>query len=219
MISNSRGNAMNGLDYLLLVWLAVSAVRGFYRGFLAILGGLTSSLIALLGALIYRNDLAMYLEKEFSLQTILAHFIADKIPQPALGGSPVSKFLPVLKTLPVVQEQLAGLAQLILVAVSFLLLYIIISKGLQLVWKILETPFRHGFLGGIDHVAGLVLMIGKDFLIMAVVLGISYPFIKNGAGMGISGFIKANGFIDHSQAAPYLFIVFTSLEKLLGLGV
>lgn len=211
---------MTGFDYFLLALLSISALRGFYRGFLAILGGLTSACIALLGALIYRNDLALYLEKEFQLKTILAQFIADKLPQPVMAGSPVSKFLPALKTIPLVQEQVVGLAQVILAAVSFLLLYIIISSVLMLIWKILETPFRHGgFLGGINHLAGLVLMVGKDFLIMAVVLGISYPFIKSGAGMGINGLIKVNGFINHSQVAPYLFTVFTSLEKLLRLSV
>jgi uncharacterized membrane protein required for colicin V production len=215
----AKGDAMNSLDYLLLAWLGISALLGFYRGFLAVLGGLASSLIALFIAIIYRNDLALYLEKEFNLQTILAQGIADKLPQLALGGSPINNFLPALKTLPIVQAQLAGLAQMILVAVSFLLLYIIISKGLRLVWKILEAPFRQGVLGGINRLAGLLLLAGKDLLIMAVLLGISYPLIKSGAGMGIKGFVNASSFIDKSQVAPYLMAVFANLEKLLGLGV
>lgn len=210
---------MNSLDYLLLAWLGISALLGFKRGLLAVLGGLTSGLIALLIAVIYRHDLALYLEKEFHLQTMLAQGIADKLPQPALGGSPLENFLPALKTLPVVQTQLAGLAQMILVAISFLLLYIIISKGLQLVWKILEVPFRQGIFSGINRLAGLLLLASKDLLIMAVLLGISYPLIKNGAGMDFEGFVKISGLIDQSQVAPYLFTIFTSLEKLLGLSV
>lgn len=210
---------MNNLDYLLLAWLGISALLGFYRGFIAVLGGLVSSLIALFIAIFYRNDLALYLEKEFHLQTILAQSIADKLPQPALGGSSVGNFLPALQTLPFVQTQLAGLAQMILVAACFLLLYIIISKGLRLVWGILEVPFRQGILSGVNRLAGLFLLAGRDLLIMAVLLGISYPFIKNGASMGITGFIKASGFIDQSQVAPYLLMIFSNLEKLLGLGV
>jgi hypothetical protein len=210
---------MNSLDYLLLAWLGISALLGFYRGFIAVLGGLASSLIALFIAIIYRSDLALYLEKEFNLQTILAQGIADKLPQPALGGSPINQFLPALKTLPIIQAQLAGLAQMILVAISFVLLYIIISKGLRLVWKILEVPFRQGVLGSVNRLAGLLLLAGKDLLIMAVLLGISYPLIKSGGTMGIKGFVKVSGLIDQSQVAPFLMVIFTNLEKLLDLGV
>jgi len=210
---------MNSLDYLLLAWLGISALVGFFRGSLAVVGGLVSSLAALAGAIIYRNDLALFLEKEFGLQTMLVQAMAERLPQPALGGSPLGKILPVLQTMPFVQDKLASTAQMILAALSFLVLYIIISKGLQIVWKILQSPFRHGILGGVDRLAGAGLMAGKDLLIMAVVLGISYPFIQSGAALGIKGLMKAGSVIDQSWLVPYLNIVFTSLEKLLGLGV
>lgn len=209
---------MNSLDYLLLAWLGISALIGFYRGSLGVVGGFISSLAALAAAFIYRDDLAVYLEKEFGLQTMLVQFIAEKLPQPVLSGSPLGKLLPSLQTLPIVQDKLKDLAQMILIAAAFLLLFIIISQGLQLIVKILQTPLRGGALGGINRLAGMAIMAGKDLLIMAVVLGISYPFIQRGAALGIKGLIKAGSVIDQSQLVPYLNLLFTSLEKLLGIG-
>jgi len=209
---------MNSLDYLLLAWLVISALIGFYRGSLSVVGGFISSLAALAAAFIYRDDLAVYLEKEFGLQTMLVKVIGEKLPQPALSGSPLDKLLPSLKTLPVVQDKLTDMAQMILIAAAFVLLYIIISQGLQLIVKIMEMPMRGGALGGINRLAGMAIMAGKDLLIMAVVLGISYPFIKSGAVMGIKGLMKAGAMIDQSQLVPYLNLLFTSLEKLLGFG-
>ena len=209
---------MNSLDYLLLAWLGISALIGFYRGSLGVVGGFISSLAALAAAFFYRDDLAVYLEKVFGLQTMLVQAIAEKLPQPVLSGSPLGKLLPSLQSLPVVQDKLKDLAQMILIAAAFLLLYIIISQGLQLIVKILQTPLRGGALGGINRLAGMAIMAGKDLLIMAVVLGISYPFIQRGAALGIKGLIKAGSVIDQSQLVPYLNLLFTSLEKLLGIG-
>lgn len=209
---------MNSLDYLLLAWLGISALIGFYRGSLGVVGGFISSLAALAAAFIYRDDLAVYLEKEFGLQTMLVQFIAEKLPQPVLSGSPLGKLLPSLQTLPIVQDKLKDLAQMILIAAAFLLLFIIISQGLQLIVKIMETPMHRGALGGINRLAGMAIMAGKDLLIMAVVLGISYPFIQRGAALGIKGLMKAGSLIDQSQLVPYLNLLFTSLEKLLGIG-
>jgi hypothetical protein len=209
---------MNSLDYLLLAWLGISALVGLYRGSLGVVGGFISSLAALAAAFIYRDDLAVYLEKEFGLQTMLVQVIAEKLPQPALSGSPLGKLLPSLQTLPIVQDKLKDLAQMILIAAAFLLLYIIISQGLQLIVKIMETPMQNGALGGINRLAGMAIMAGKDLLIMVVVLGISYPFIQRGAALGIKGLMKAGSLIDQSQLVPYLNLLFTSLEKLLGFG-
>ncbi|HPT69218.1 MAG TPA: CvpA family protein [Syntrophomonas sp.] len=210
---------MNMLDYLLLVWLGVSAMAGYNRGFLTVLGGLASSLLALAAAVIFRDDLAVYLEKEFHLQTMLVQAMADKLPQPALGGAPLGNLLPSLQTLPIIQEKLTGVAQMILVAAAFLLLYIVISIGLQLILKGLESPFKQGALGGVNRLAGLAVTTGKDLLIMAVVLGISYPFIQKGAAMGINSLVKANTAIDQLWLVPYLNMIFISLEKLLGISV
>jgi hypothetical protein len=209
---------MNSLDYILLIWLGISALVGFYRGSLRVVGGFVSSLAALAAAFFYRDELAVYLEKEFGLQTMLVQVIAEKLPQPALGGSPLEKLLPSLQTLPFVQDKLKDLAQVILIAAAFLLLYIIISQGLQLIVKLIETPLQGGALGAVNRLTGMVVMAGKDLLIMAVVLGISYPFIQKGAAMGIKSLTQAGWLIDQSRLVPYLNLLFTSLEKLLGIG-
>lgn len=209
---------MNSLDYILLAWLGVSALVGFFRGSLAVVGGLVSSLAGLAGALFYRHDLALFLENKFGLQTMLAQSMAERLPQSVLGGSPLDKIVPLLQTMPFVQEKLAATAQMFLAALSFIVLYIIISKGLLVVWKLLQSPFRHGILGGVDRLAGAVLMAGRDLLIMAIVLGISFPFIHSGAVLGIEGLIKAEAVIDQAWLTPYLQLVFANLEKLLGMG-
>lgn len=210
---------MNSLDYILLAWLGISALAGFFRGSLAVVGGLVSSLAGVVGALVYRHDLALFLEKEFGLQTMLVQSLAEKLPQFVPDGSALDKIMPWLQTMPFIQEKLAATAQLILAAVSFLILYIVISKGLLIIWRILQSPFRRGILGGIDRLAGAALVAGRDLLIMAVVLGLSYPFICSGASLGIAGLMKTEVLLDQSWLVPYLQIIFTHLEKLLGMGV
>ena len=209
---------MNTLDYLILILLGVSALSGFYRGLMAVLGGFASTLIALFIAIVYRNELALYLEKEFGLITLLSQTMADKIPQPALGDSLAGDILPSIKTLPFVQEQLANFAQMIVVAIAFVLLYIIISKGLRLIWKILEGPFYKGLLGGINRVGGMLLLIAKNLLLMAVVLGILVPFLNSGVGMSITGLMDTRLLIDQSWMAHYLLNFFTGMESLLGIS-
>jgi len=215
----ARGDQMhmNTLDYLILTLLGVSALSGFYRGLISVLGGFASTLIALFIAIVYRHDLALYLEKEFGLTTLFSQTMADKIPQPAWGGALAGDILPSIKTLPFVQEQLTNFAQMFVVAISFVLLYIIISKGLKLIWKILETPFYQGILGGINRVAGMLLLVAKNILLIAVVMGILVPFIKSGVGMGITGLMNTGLWIDQSWTAPYLLNIFTGIESRLGL--
>ncbi len=209
---------MNTLDYIILALLGVSALSGFYRGLLSVLGGFARTLFALFIAVVYRNEMALYLEKEFGLITLLSQTMAEKIPQPALGGSPAGEFLPSIKALPFVQEQLFNFAQLIVVAISFVLLYIIISKGLRLIWKLLEAPFYKGVLGWINRVAGMLVLVAKNLLLLAVVLGVLVPFIKSGVGMGITGIMNTSLWIDQSWTAPYLLNLFAGMESLLGLG-
>ncbi|HWQ76733.1 MAG TPA: CvpA family protein [Syntrophomonas sp.] len=210
---------MNGLDYVLLLWLALSALAGYKRGLTAVLGGLASTLAALAVAFLYRDELTLYLEKEFNLQTLLVQQMAEKLPQPALGGSALDKLLPSLQSLPLVQDRMNELAYLILTAVAFILLYIAVSFGLKLIMKLLAMPFKHGALGFVNRLAGTAFTVGRDVLVMAVLLGILYPFIHSGAAMSIKGLMKAGALIDNSLLAPYLNIIFISLEKLLGIGV
>ena len=204
---------MNSLDLLLLGLLGVSALIGYNRGLLSVLGGLGSSLVALAAAIIYRDDLAIYLEKEFGLQTMLVQVMVEKMPQPVLG-----KFLPALHTLPFIKNELTGLAYMILSIVAFLLLYLIVSKGLLLITGFLENSLRRGAWGGANRLAGMVITAAKDLLIMAVLLGIIYPFIHRGAALGFKGLMKAGAVIDQSWLVPYLNIIFISLEKLIGIG-
>lgn len=207
---------MNTLDYLVLTLLVVSALSGYYRGLLSVLGGLASTLVALFIAIVYRHELALYLEEKFGLITLLAKAMAEKIPQPAWSDAPARDILPSLKTLPFVQEQLANFAQIIVAAICFILLYIIISKGLRLLWKLLEAPFYKGILGSINRLAGMLLLVAKNLLLMAVALGILVPFVKSGVGMGITGLINTSLWIDRSCTAPYLLDLFAGLEKLIG---
>lgn len=208
---------MNTLDYLVLTLLAVSVLLGYYRGLISVLGGLASTLTALFIAVVYRHELALYLEEKFGLTSLLAHAMAEKIPQPAWSDAPARDILPALKTLPFVQEQLVNFAQMIVAAICFVLLYIIISKGARLIFKLLEAPFYKGILGRINRLAGMLLLVAKNILLMAVVLGILHPFVKSGVGMGITGLINTGLWIDQSWTAPYLLNIFAGLESMLGL--
>ncbi len=204
---------MNSLDLVLLVLLGISALIGYKRGLLSVLGGLGSSLAALAAAIIYRDDLAIYLEKEYGLQTMLVQVMAEKMPQPVFG-----KFVLSLHALPFIKNELTSLAYMILSIIAFLLLYLLVSKGLLLLMGLLENSLHRGALGGANHLAGMIITAAKDLLIMAVLLGIFYPFIEKGAAMGVKGLMKAGAVIDHSLLVPYLNLIFINLEKLMGIG-
>ncbi|CFW99650.1 Colicin V production, CvpA [Syntrophomonas zehnderi OL-4] len=209
---------MNAFDYMLLALLGISALKGYNRGFLSVLVRFASTLVALCAAFFFRHDLAGYLEKQFGLKTMLAQAVADKFPQPSWGDLKSPDLLPSLKSLPIIQAQLDYFAELVVVVVSFILLYIIISKGLRIIWKLMESPWRQGLLGKINRLAGLLLLVLKDLLIIAVLLGILYPFVQSGAKIGLSGFVNTKIWLDQSYLLPYIMDIFAGLETLLKPG-
>lgn len=208
---------MNKLDFLILIIVVVSAFSGYAKGLLSVLGRLATTLIALVIAVLYRTPLAMYMEEQFGAITLLAQSLGGKIPQPAFGTS-VDKYLPALKTLPYVQKQLTSLAEMIIIAISFVLLYIVVSLLLKLLWRMLEKPFGDGLLGKINQVVGMLLLVSKNLLLMAILLGITVPFIKHGVDIGIKSFANTNQMIEQSWSSPYLLSLFTWMAKLVGLG-
>lgn len=208
---------MNKLDYLVLILLVLSAFLGYRRGFLSVLGGLATTLIALVIAFLYRTQLAMVLEEQFGAITLLAQSLGEKIPQPAFGTTSNS-FLPAIKTLPYVQKQLNNLSEMIIIAISFIVLYIVISTVLKILWRMLEKPFGNGLLGSINRVTGMLLLVSKNFLLTAVLLGVSAPFIKNGVDIGIKGLANTNLLIEQSRVSPWLLDFFTWLTTLIGWG-
>lgn len=207
---------MNSLDYLVLIVLGISAVLGYYKGFISVLGGFAGTLAALFLAAVYRDKLALYLEEAFKLKTVLIQAIAEKIPQPVMNGTTGQNLLPSIENLPFVQEQLSGLAEMILAAISFILLFIIISLGLKLLWKILDASIEKSGLGRINRLAGLMLLFAKNLIIMAVLLGLLVPFVKNGTSVGITGLTDTGLWLDQSWTAPWLLKTFAGLENLLG---
>ncbi|HPF20096.1 MAG TPA: CvpA family protein [Syntrophomonas sp.] len=210
---------MNLLDYLLLGWLAAGMIIGCKKGLVKVIGGLAGTLLGLAAAIIYRDDMALYLEREFGCRTMLVQTIAEKLPQPALGDIPLDTILPPLQSLPVIQNMLTDLAQMILIVGAFLLLYLAVSKGILLLVKLLDMPLRKGALGGLNRLAGTVVMVGKELLVMTILLGIASPIIHNGAAMGLEGLMKAETALEQSYCAAWLQVFFAGLEKLVGIGV
>lgn len=207
---------MNSLDYFVLIVLGASAIVGYYKGFISVLGGFASTLAAVVIAAVYRDNLALVLDKEFSLKTIFVQAIVEKIPQPVVAGPYGQNLVPSIKDLTFVQNQLTGLAETLLTVISFVLLFIIVSFVLKLLWNVLEASIKKGGMGGINRLAGLALLAGKNLMIMAILLGLLAPFVKNGVNVGMTGLTDTNLWIEQSRTAPLLLDVFTSLEKLLG---
>lgn len=207
---------MNSLDYFVLIVLGISALLGYQKGFISVLGGFVSTLAALVIAVVYRDNLAFYLDQEFNLKTIFVQAIFEKIPQPVMTGPYGLKLMPSIKDMPFFQQQLNGLAETLLVAIAFILLFIIVSFGLKLLWKVLEVSIKKGGLGGINRLVGLLLLVGKNLMIMAILLGLLAPFVKNGVSVGMTGLTDTNLWIEQSRTAPWLLNIFSGLEKMLG---
>jgi len=212
----------NELDYIIIAILMLSGLIGYKRGFIASVGGIISTLAGVGIAFLYRDDAAVYLQEHYGVVSSLAAVLEKRMPISAWGSNqpiPLSSLPGLNEGLAYIHRQFTELAYLLVVALCFLLIYMISSYLIKLFGVILEKLFLWGILGGMNQVAGAGIIVTKNIIIMAALLGVLNSPLGLGAKIGIKGISQATVYIQGSALVPYFLKVFTFLQEMITGGV
>lgn len=208
---------MNVVDYLIITVLFFSGLNGFRRGFLDAMGRIVSLVSGLLVALCFCDDLALILQHRFAFTSILAV---------RLQGTPLSFNQldnPLLQLiagdLPGAQDARLWAAQTIAVIISFLVLLAVVSAVINLLWHPLTGVFKHGIIGVFNRLAGLVLNIAKNALILAVIFLTIFPLLQSLAGINLPMIIDICNYMRDSRILTWLYDSFPRIGPFPGQSV
>ncbi len=213
---------LNTLDQGIIVVLIISGILGYKKGMIASLGGIISTLIGLGVAILYRNEAASYLQEHYGVVSKLTLFLEKRLSIPAWGSNQaggISSLPAVNEGLAYVHMQFTEFALLLVVALSFLLLYIISSLLIKIFCVVLEKMLNMGKLGVINRTGGAGIILAKNIVIMAMLLGVLAAPLGLGSKIGIKTFYQASGFMEGSCLAPYLMKVYAFLQALVATHV
>lgn len=212
----------NLLDYILILILAASALIGYSKGFIAVVGGIVSTLVSLVIAYLYRNTAAEYLQENYGVVSALTAWFEKRF---SLHGGENGQNDMIL-SLPLVDEglafvhtQITELAYLLVAAICFLLLYILSRCLLKLLCSFLERGLERGTLGRINHIGGMILILTQNIIIMTVLAGVLDAPLELGADIGIKNLSRLEYYMEESLIIPYLQDIFMFLSEVTGIGV
>jgi uncharacterized membrane protein required for colicin V production len=208
----------NSLDYMIIAVLLLSGFMGYRRGFIASVGGIVGTLLGLGIAFLYRDDAVAYLQEHYGLVSSLTTVLEKRMPISVWGSNqltPLSSLPGINEGLAYVHRQFTELAYLLVMALCFLLLYMISSYLIKFFCAILEKLFLSGILGGMNQVAGAGTIITQNICIMAALLGVLNTPLGLGEKIGIKGLSQAAVYIQDSALAPYLLNVFLFLQGMI----
>ena len=206
----------NLLDYIIIAILLLSALNGLRQGFIDALGGMLSTVLALVVAVLYFEDCALYLEQNMGISTFLTTFIKQKVPVLALSLDQ-SMLGQGLFALPGLTDPANYLAGLLVTAIAFLLLFTVVSVVLRLIFAALNSLFSLGLLGGVNRVLGMVLVFTKNLLIMILLVGIAYQPIYLAARMGLNWAGVVSGYMVNSSLAVLFMNAFIIIKTMVGI--
>ena len=212
----------NALDYIIIAVLLLSGLIGYKRGFIASVGGIISKLAGVGIAFLYRDDAATYLQEHYGVVNSLASSLEKRLPISAWGlNQPIQvSSLPGLNEgLAYIHRQITEFAYLLVVALCFLLLYMISSYLIKFCCTILEKLFLWGILGGMNQFAGAGTIMIQNIIIMAALVGVLNAPLGLGAKIGMKGISQAAGYIQSATLVPYLLRVFVFLQEMIAGGV
>lgn len=211
----------NSLDYIFIAILVLSGLIGYKRGFIASVGGIVSTLVGVVIAFLYRNDAAAYLQEHYGVVSSLAATLEKRMPVPAWSSNqhiPLSSLPGLNEGLAYIHRQFMELSYLLVVALCFLLLYIISSYLIKFFCAILEKLFLGGIRGGMNQLAGAGTIMTQNIIIMAALLGVLNSPLGLGTKIGIKGISQATVYIQDSALVPYLLKVFVFFQGIIAGG-
>lgn len=209
---------LNLLDYFIIAVIFFSLVSGFRQGLIKALGGIIGITAGVILASAYYDNFALYLEDYYGIITRLADFFREKI---FFASLPVGAgFVPDPSLARFAGGDIAYyLASFLVLGLSFVLMFLILSKIARILWNGLNEVFMTGFLEGINRTAGMAAVLIKNLLIIIVFLGFLLPWIKTGSELGIAAFMLMEQAINDSYLAGIMLKIFEEAKRLVWLKV
>lgn len=205
--------SLNSFDYLMIALLILSGVHGFNKGFLHAVGKLISLAAGVLLAVVYYEQFASYLQEYYGLADSVAEMLRNKIPITAMNmehSALINGINP--------GDAASGLAYLIIVAISFLVIFFISSKIIQMLWSGLDSMFGWGWLSPLNRLLGMLLVVSRNLIILSIILGLIYPALVLASGMGFYMMLSVTEALDKSIIAPYMLQGYAWLKELAGIS-
>jgi len=207
--------SFNYLDYFILLIIILSIVSGMRRGFIEAAGGIISTIIAIFMAIIYYDQCAVLLDEQFGIKLYISELLKEKIIlSPAFSDNSLLSSINMGNFL---ANPAWYLSDMILTVVSFILILIVVKLILGFIVKILDSLFSRGALSWVNRFLGLCLVVVKNVVIMAIIVGLIYPVIDISADLGFNGAIEAVQVIEHSLLSEILLSLFKNLKISIGI--
>jgi uncharacterized membrane protein required for colicin V production len=198
----------NVLDYIIIAVLILSALAGLRRGFFNVASGLMGTLIGLSGAIIFYRELAQYLENYFGVSIWLTSVLREHWPLPVLQPG----IYEALGYSAGLSDPLSYLVTAFIKALSFLLIFLLGSKIIQLLCRLLDVLLGHGILSDVNHSLGAGLLLLKNLIIIAVLAGVILSPLEIGARMGMPHAVVTTRYMHDSILLEQLLKLFAYLK-------
>lgn len=207
---------MNVVDCLIITILLLSALSGFRRGLLDAVSKIAGLAAGILAALYYCDDLARLAEEKFAL----AHLLSAKLETLPLAVNRLDNPLLqlVMPGLPAAHDARTWLVGVLITLICFLILLTFVSAAVTWLLKPLTGFFQHGLIGGVNRMAGLILITAKNGLILAVLLWLLFPVAEGLARLNISGAVAVYNCLQDSRILALLIDIFPRLKVFPGTG-
>ncbi|MCX5779220.1 MAG: CvpA family protein, partial [Firmicutes bacterium] len=210
----SDGVLGNGLDIVIVIILIVSLIIGYRKGFTGALTGIISTLAGLGVAYVYRQAAAEYLQQNYGLVSILTTYLEKHLGL-SLGVSDPGRLtsLPMVNEgLALVQRQINEIAYGLVVALCFLIIYMVTSLVISVIALILGKLLPGGSKGVMNRIGGAAIIMAQNVLIMAALVGILQTPMQMSASLGGKGTAQTLTLMQESMLVPYLLKIFAWLQ-------
>ncbi|NLW90059.1 MAG: CvpA family protein [Syntrophomonadaceae bacterium] len=193
---------LNPVDYIIIAVLLLSLVAGYRQGMVGAVSGVLGFIVGLALAAIFYHALAEWADQYWGISAILADWIRIKFPLAALAPDNSLLNLDQLDT--IYNDAASYLAGNLLLILSFLLILFIGSKAVQFFSRGINSLLDGTIFSGVNRGLGAAVVMVKNLLIMAVVLGLIMPSLDLGSQMGLSSASAMNGYVSGSLLVEWL---------------
>ncbi len=203
---------MNWLDLVIILFIAWGALKGFSLGLIRTFFGTVGLVAGLAGAYWYAPQLGEFLDRQYQLVDWATTFFQDRVspssfPDGNLAASYHEAFARYLTKMGYVRVSAdfgaivyEGLGNLVVEALSFLLIFVVIRVVLGLAASVLHRTVAWGPVAGLNRLTGLIFGAAQNAVILALGLGLVTPFLSVGLlqplAAGIEGSRYAQGLLN-----------------------
>lgn len=193
---------LNPVDYIIIAVLLGSLYTGYRQGMIGAVGSIVGFIVALLLAGFFYHDLANILDHAFNISTAIAEGLRAKFPLATLAPEASAVNLPQVEAL--YDDTAAFLAGNLLLIISFMLILVVGSLALRIVSRSVNTLLDGTVFAGVNRGLGAAVVLVKNVLIMAVILGLILPSLQLGSSMGMPQLGSFDGYVSESVMANWL---------------